>query len=344
MDADDEPMTDQARVDGVHMRSAMEEAAAARCRTSPNPWVGAVVVADGEVVGAGATSPPGGSHAEVVALAAAGGEARGATLYATLEPCCHTGRTGPCTTAILEAGVGRVVVGIVDPDPEVAGRGLTVLEEAGLDVEVGVEADAIAAQLEPYLHHRRTGRPYVVLKLAATLDGRIAAPDGTSAWITGAEARIDVHRLRAESNAVCVGAGTVRADDPELTVRDWPGAGDAGAHDPRRIVLGVVPEGARVRPAVAHDGSLDDLLDDLGADGVLQLLIEGGADVAGRFHRAGLVDRYVVYLAPAILGGDDGRPLFAGPGGPTMADLRRGRFAAVTALGGDLRLDLVLDG
>ena len=303
-----------------------------------------MVVVDGRMVGSGATQPPGGAHAERVALAEAGPAAAGATLYTTLEPCDHEGRTAPCTDAIIGAGVARVVVGIGDPDPEVSGRGIGRLREAGLDVDVGVLEDEVSDTLAPYLHHRRTGRPYVVLKLAATLDGRIAAPDGTSAWITGAEARIDVHRLRAESNAVCVGAGTVRADDPELTVRDWPGAGDAGAHDPRRIVLGVVPEGARVRPAVAHDGSLDDLLDDLGADGVLQLLIEGGADVAGRFHRAGLVDRYVVYLAPAILGGDDGRPLFAGPGGPTMADLRRGRFAAVTALGGDLRLDLVLDG
>jgi diaminohydroxyphosphoribosylaminopyrimidine deaminase/5-amino-6-(5-phosphoribosylamino)uracil reductase len=236
------------------------------------------------------------------------------------------------------------VVGVADPDPDVGGRGLALLREGGVEVVEGVAAAEVVEQLAPYLHQRRTGRPYVVLKLAATLDGRIAAPDGSSAWITGPEARVDAHRLRAESDAVCVGAGTIRLDDPALTVRDWapPGGGLVG--DPRRIVLGHVAEGAGVQPAESHEGSLEDLLDRLGAEGVLQLLVEGGADVAGRFHRAGLVDRYVVYLAPALLGGDDGRPLLAGPGAPTMAELCRGRFASVVAFGDDLRLDLVLDG
>jgi diaminohydroxyphosphoribosylaminopyrimidine deaminase/5-amino-6-(5-phosphoribosylamino)uracil reductase len=181
----------------------------------------------------------------------------------------------------------------------------------------------------------------VVLKLAATLDGRIAAPDGTSRWITGSEARLDVHRLRASCDAICVGAGTIRADDPRLDVRDADGEVEGG-DPPRRVVLGEIPAGARVLPADEYHGGLEGLLDGLGADGVLKLLVEGGADVAGRFHRAGLVDRYVVYLAPALLGGEDGRPLMAGPGAPTMADLRRGRFVAVEVLGDDLRLDLVL--
>ncbi len=329
--------------DATLMARAIEVAGAARYRSSPNPWVGAVVVADGRVVGTGATSPPGGAHAEVVALAEAGEQARGATLYTTLEPCCHDGRTGPCTSAVVDAGIRRVVVGIADPDPDVAGRGLAVLAEDGVDVEVGVGAAEVEEQLQPYLHHRRTGRPYVVLKLAATLDGRIAATDGSSTWITGAEARQDVHRLRAQSDAICVGAGTVRADDPRLTVRDWPGAEAAGARDPRRVVLGRIPEQARVAPAHSHEGPLDGLLSGLGDDGVLQLLVEGGADVAGRFHRAGLVDRYVVYLAPAILGGDDSVPMMAGPGGSTMADVARGRFTSVTPLGDDLRIDMVLD-
>ena len=298
------------------------------------------MVLDGRIVGTGSTQPPGGSHAESVALEAAGPAAAGATLYTTLEPCDHHGRTAPCTDAVIGAGVARVVVGVGDPDPEVSGRGLDRLREAGLAVDVGVLADEVATQLAPYLHHRRTGRPYVVLKLAATLDGRIAAPDGTSRWITGAEARHDVHRLRAASDAVCVGAGTVRADDPRLDVRDMV---DEAAAPPRRVVLGAIPAGARVLPAEEYHGDLDGLLEALGSDGVLQLLVEGGADVAGRFHRAGLVDRYVVYLAPALLGGDDGRPLLAGPGVPTMADLRRGRFVAVEVLGDDLRLDLVLD-
>ena len=326
-----------------YMAAAMEAAATARYRTSPNPWVGAVVVAADRVVGTGATMPPGGAHAEVSALAEAGEAARGSTLYTTLEPCCHQGRTGACVDAVVEAGVERVVIGVEDPDPEVSGEGVAALEAAGIEVEVGLCADAVEEQLCAYLHQRRTGLPYVVLKLAATLDGRTAAPDGTSAWITGTEARRDVHRLRAESDAVCVGAGTVRADDPRLTVRDWSGAADLGATDPRRVVLGSIPEGSRVLPAEGHDGPIRDLLDRLGGEGVLQLLVEGGADVAGRFHRAGLVDRYVVYVAPALLGGDDGRPLLAGPGAPTMGDLRRGRFTSVTPLGADLRLDMVPD-
>ncbi|MBC8364787.1 MAG: bifunctional diaminohydroxyphosphoribosylaminopyrimidine deaminase/5-amino-6-(5-phosphoribosylamino)uracil reductase RibD [Actinobacteria bacterium] len=326
------------------MRAAVAAAASVRHSTSPNPWVGAVVVADGSVVGTGATSPPGGPHAEIHALAEAGDAARGATLYVTLEPCDHRGRTGPCTEAILGAGIVRAVVGVADPDPEVVGRGLARLREGGVEVVEGIAAADVAEQLAAYLHQRRTGRPYVVLKLASTLDGRIAAPDGSSTWITGPEARADAHRLRAESDAVCVGAGTVRSDDPALTIRDWSPPGGGPAEDPRRIVLGPVPEGARVQPAESHEGPLEDLLGRLGGEGVLQLLVEGGADVAGRFHRAGLVDRYVVYVAPALLGGDDGRPLLAGPGAPTMVELRRGRFASVVALGDDLRLDLVLEG
>jgi diaminohydroxyphosphoribosylaminopyrimidine deaminase/5-amino-6-(5-phosphoribosylamino)uracil reductase len=174
-----------------------------------------------------------------------------------------------------------------------------------------------------------------VVKLAASLDGRTAAPDGTSQWITGDAARADAHRLRAESDAVLVGAGTVRADDPSLTVRHVEGT------DPLRVVLGRAPEGARVLPALELDGDLGDVLDALGGKGVLQLLVEGGATVAGAFHRAGLVDRYVVYLAPALFGGDDARGLFAGPGAATMAEVWRGRITGVRRLGDDLRIDLV---
>ena len=324
------------------MRAALAAAGALHRRTAPNPRVGAVVVANGRIVGSGATQPPGGAHAERVALSEAGPAAAGATVYTTLEPCDHEGRTAPCTDAIIGADVARVVVGVGDPDPEVSGRGLESLRRAGLVVEVGVLADEVTDALAAYLHHRRTGRPFVVLKLAATLDGRIAAPDGSSRWITGPEARLDVHSLRASCDAICVGAGTVRADDPRLDVRDADGRVADGEDPPRRVVLGAIPAGARVLPAEEYHGDLDGLLDGLGADGVLKLLVEGGADVAGRFHRAGLVDRYVVYLAPALLGGDDGRPLMAGPGAPTMADLRRGRFVATEVLGDDLRVDLVL--
>jgi diaminohydroxyphosphoribosylaminopyrimidine deaminase / 5-amino-6-(5-phosphoribosylamino)uracil reductase len=313
------------------MGRALQLAAGVRTTTSPNPWVGCVIEPGGFE---GATQPPGGPHAEVVALAAAAGRAGGATLYATLEPCAHTGRTPPCVDAILAAGIARVVLGVEDPDPHVRGAGIRRLREAGVEVDVGCREDEVRRQLAPYLKHRSTGRPWVVLKLAATLDGRTAAPDGTSQWITGEQARADAHRLRAESDAVIVGAGTVRADDPALTVRHAEG------NDPLRVVLGHAPPNAAVLPAIELQGDLGDVLDDLGRRGVVQALVEGGATVAGAFHRAGLVDRYVLYLAPALAGGDDGRPLFAGPGAPTIDDLWRGRIVSVDRLGDDLRVEV----
>lgn len=329
-----------AAIDEQHMAQAIALAAAARTRTAPNPWVGVVLATSDDERHGGATEPPGGRHAEVVALdaaRAAGSPTVGATAYTTLEPCAHTGRTGPCADALVEAGVARVVVGVLDPDTHVAGRGVERLRAAGVAVDVGCREDEVTAQLAPYLHHRRTGRPYVVLKLAATLDGRTAAADGTSQWITGPEARADAHRLRAESQAIVVGAGTVVADDPTLTTRLVDGP------DPRRVVLGRVSDGARVHPCTEWteaDGDLVALLDRLGADGVLQVLVEGGAAVAGSFHRAGLVDRYVLYLAPALAGGDDAPGLFRGPGVASVGDLWRGEVAAVTSLGADLRVDV----
>ena len=286
---------------------------------------------------AGATAPPGGPHAEVQALAAAGGAARGATLYVTLEPCAHHGRTPPCSDAIIAAGVARVVVGIEDPDERVAGRGIAALRAAGIDVTVGVAGDEVAEQLAPYLKHRTTGQPWVVLKMAASLDGRTAAPDGTSRWITGEAARRDVHRLRAQSDAVLVGAGTVRADDPALTVRLDDGI---EREQPLRVVLGQAPAGAKVRPALELSGELGDVLAELGRRGVLQLLVEGGATVAHDFHAAGLVDRYVLYLAPVLFGGDDGRPIFAGPGAGTIGDVWKGRLVSIEQLGEDLRVEV----
>src|SRR3954454_14831160 len=319
------------------MRQAIAAAAAVRTTTAPNPWVGAALVTDDGRIFTGATRPPGGAHAEIEVLRAAGDSARGASLYVTLEPCSHHGRTGPCADAVIVAGVARVVVAIEDPDEQVAGRGIARLREAGVDVRVGTCRDEVTEQLRPYLKHRRTGRPYVVLKLASTLDGRTAAPDGTSQWITGPEARTDAHRLRAESDAVLVGAGTVRADDPSLTVRHV----DAPGGDPLRVVLGHAPADAKIQPALELTGDLDAVLDKLGGMGVLQLLVEGGAQVAHDFHAAGLVDRYVIYLAPALMGGDDGRGLFAGPGAATINDMWRGRIVNVARLGEDLRVEVV---
>ena len=322
------------------MRRALALAASARMRTSPNPWVGAVVVTADGVSFEGATAPPGGPHAEVVALRAAGELSRGATLYTTLEPCAHHGRTPPCTGAIVASGVARVVVAILDPDPQVSGRGVAELRDRGVTVDVGVGADEASELLAPYLKHRLTGRPWVVLKLAATLDGRIAAPDGTARWLTGDEARADAHRLRALSDAVLVGAATVRADDPELTVR----VGPVPEHQPLRVVLGHAPDGARVHPALELSGPPDHVLDELGAKGVLQVLVEGGATVAHAFHRAGLVDRYVLYFAPALFGGDDAVPMFRGTGAPRVDDLWRGRVVSVTQLGADVRVELAPGG
>jgi diaminohydroxyphosphoribosylaminopyrimidine deaminase / 5-amino-6-(5-phosphoribosylamino)uracil reductase len=325
----------------THMERALSLAASVQGLTAPNPWVGCVLeLPDGRIV-EGRTHPPGGAHAEADALAQVSGRAEGATAYVTLEPCSHHGRTPPCADALIAAGVRRVVIGIEDPDPAVAGRGIAALRTAGVDVEVGRCADRVTDQLLAYLTHRRTGRPFVILKLASTLDGRTAAPDLTSRWITGPEARADVHRLRSRCDAVLVGAGTVRADDPELTVREVESPLPGTAFEPLRVVLGHAPPDARVHPALELSGDLHDVLDELGRRGVVQLLVEGGATVAGAFHRAGLVDRYAIYLAPALFGGDDALPLFTGPAAPSIESLWRGRIVGVAHLGDDLRIDLV---
>jgi diaminohydroxyphosphoribosylaminopyrimidine deaminase/5-amino-6-(5-phosphoribosylamino)uracil reductase len=313
------------------LRRAVELGESVRGTTSPNPWVGCVVEGGFE----GATQPPGGAHAEIVALRAAGARARGATMWVTLEPCAHQGRTPPCTDAIIDAGIARVVVGMTDPDANVSGRGVAQLRAAGIDVDV-VDAPDVAEQLGAYVKHRRTGRPWIVLKVASSLDGRTAAPDGTSQWITSDEARLDAHQLRTISDAVIVGAGTVRADDPALTVRDADGA---VTREPLRVVLGAAPPGARVHPCVEMTGDLGPILDELGRRGVVQAMVEGGATVAAQFHAERLVDRYVAYLAPTLFGGDDGAGWFRGPGAATIADAWRGRIVSVRTVGPDLRVE-----
>lgn len=332
-------MSTDTNTDTDQMTRALALGASVRAVTPPNPWVGCVLQVVGGSTFDGATEAAGGRHAEAVALdaaRAAGVDTAGATAWVTLEPCSHDGRTPPCADALIAAGVARVVIALEDPDERVAGQGLEHLRAAGVEVLVGTSAREAARQLAPYLHHRRTGRPFVVLKLASSLDGRTAAPDGTSQWITGEAARADAHTLRAESDAVLVGAGTVRADDPSLTVRDAP----APRGDPSRVVLGKAPDGARVHPCLERTGPLEAVLDELGALGHLQLLVEGGATVAHDFHAAGLVDRYVLYLAPALFGGDDSRGTFAGRGAPTISEIWRGHIRSVTELGADLRIDL----
>ena len=316
------------------MRLAVDTACTARLRSRPNPWVGAVVVAQNGEVFTGATLEPGNAHAEIVALNAAAHHAQGSTLFSTLEPCNHTGRTGPCTQAIIDAGVSRVVVGTLDPDSKVSGSGVQQLRNAGLTVDVGVLEQEVKQQLAAYLHHRATGRPFVVLKMASTIDGRIAAADGSSKWITGETARKRVHQLRAESDAIVVGAGTVRADDPSLTVRDAEGP------SPRRIVLGTIDASAKVHPCTQWTGTLPDLLDTLGKEGVVQLLVEGGARVAASFHRELLINQYIMHIAPVIAGGDNAAGVFAGPAASTMADMWRGRIVSTTNLDGDIEIIL----
>lgn len=311
-------------------------------RTSPNPPVGAVVLDhDGVVVGEGATSPPGSPHAEIVALAAAGPRAAGGTVLSTLEPCAHTGRTGPCTAALIDAGVAQVVYAVADPTP--AGGGGDILRAAGVDVRSGrYAAEAAAGALRPWLFAVAHGRPFVTWKYAATLDGRIAAADGSSRWITGEAARADVHRLRAESDAVVIGSGTALTDDPQLTDRR------AGAdHQPLRVVLdrrGRTPSRARVNDDAAETLHLDShdpgqalkVLHDLG---VRSVLLEGGPTLAGAFVEAGLVDLVVGYLAPALLG--DGPAALGAAGMSTISQALRLDVVDLRMVGADVRVTAV---
>lgn len=324
------------------MRRAVALAARGLGATSPNPVVGCVVLGEtGETVGEGHHERAGGPHAEVVALAVAGERARGGTAVVTLEPCAHTGRTGPCTDALQRAGIHRVVFAVADPDP-VAGGGALALQDAGVEVVGGMLAREAELGNEAWLHAVRTGRPFVTWKYAASLDGRVAAADGSSRWITGPTARADVHRLRAECDAVLVGVGTVLADDPHLTVRDADGA--LASRQPLRVVLdrrGRTPAYARVTDGTAQTLVTADeparVLAALHARGIRSVLVEGGGLVAGSFVAAGLVDRVVGYVAPALIGGD-GLAVLAGPGAPDINAVRRLRLDDVTRLGSDIRL------
>ncbi|MCH1512806.1 MAG: bifunctional diaminohydroxyphosphoribosylaminopyrimidine deaminase/5-amino-6-(5-phosphoribosylamino)uracil reductase RibD [Acidimicrobiales bacterium] len=324
------------------MDRAIENGNSVRLISPPNPWVGAVLLSQNGSIYDGATRPVGYEHAEIVCLAAAADSAKGGTLYTTLEPCSHSGNTPPCTDAIIAAGVSKVVVGVIDPDINVNGKGIATLRSAGIEVSTGIKNEEIEEQLAPYLHHRRTGRPYVVVKVAATLDGRIAAPDGTSQWITSPLARAEGHRLRAYSDAVCVGAGTVRVDNPRLTVRDWsPALGGEGLSNPLRVVLGDIPADALIHPCIKMEGEIGGILIELGKRDILQLLVEGGANTIHRFHEVRMVNRYEIFLATAFTGGNDSFPIFSGLGVTTVKDLWRGEIVNLSQIDNDIHVTIV---
>jgi len=343
-----------------YMRRAIELARKGRGFTSPNPMVGAVVAKDGRIVGEGYHQAAGQPHAEVNALDDAGEEARGATLYVTLEPCNHTGRTPPCTARIIRSGIETVVSAMADPNPRVTGGGHAALEAHGIRVHRGVCEKEARRLNEAFVKYICTGRPFVTVKCAATLDGRIATRTGDARWVTGPDSRLHVHRLRHAVDGILVGINTVRADDPSLTTR-LPADVQPDPRDPVRIILDThlsIPENARIlrldseavtliicadvvpdekRAAIEsakvrvvpvetdEDGRihLDGLMERLGAEQITSLLIEGGSRVIASAFAAGIVDRAMFFYAPKILGGDDGVPVCAGPGRDSMADCIR---------------------
>jgi diaminohydroxyphosphoribosylaminopyrimidine deaminase/5-amino-6-(5-phosphoribosylamino)uracil reductase len=325
------------------MRLAIEHAERVKGATYPNPPVGAVILDPaGEVVGVGGTEPTGGPHAEVVALRRAGGLAKGGTALVTLEPCNHHGRTPPCVDALVAAGVSRVVYGVADPNPEARG-GAARLAESGVEVVSGVLTDVVArGTLREWLHKQRTGLPHVTLKFAASVDGRSAAADGTSQWITGEAARADVHRRRAMADAIVVGTGTVFADDPALTARLPDGS--LADRQPLRVVVGereisaeatILNDDSRTMLIRTHDPhevikALADRTD---------VLLEGGPTLAGAFLRAGLVDRILAYVAPILLGGPV--TVIDDVGVSNIGKALRWKFDGIEQIGPDLLLSLV---
>jgi diaminohydroxyphosphoribosylaminopyrimidine deaminase/5-amino-6-(5-phosphoribosylamino)uracil reductase len=314
------------------MRLALAEAEKGRGRTHPNPVVGALVVRGSRIISRGHHQRAGGPHAEVVALRKAGARARGADLYVTLEPCNHRGRTPPCTEAILASGVKRVFYGSDDPNPLVEGHGARRLRRAGLTVAGGVLRAQCDASNEQWFKFITTGLPWVVLKAAVTLDGKLATRAGDSKWISSEESRALVHEWRNQLDAVLVGAGTVRADDPRLTVRGVP-----GGRNPVRVVLGTPPKEARLLrepgETIAAGGPLKRVLRDLAARGLSSVLVEGGARVHGEFLRTGLWDELRLFVAPKIFGRD--ALSWAG-----LAEAREAELRSVTRVGPDVLLTL----
>jgi diaminohydroxyphosphoribosylaminopyrimidine deaminase / 5-amino-6-(5-phosphoribosylamino)uracil reductase len=358
--------------DSGFMRRALELAARARGLTSPNPMVGAVLVRKGMVVGEGCHWRAGGPHAEIEALGAAGTAAAGATLYITLEPCAHHGRTPPCAPVVVRARVARVVAAMVDPNPLVAGRGLNILRDAGIDVDVGLLGAEAAALNRAFATAMRERRPHVTLKAGMTLDGRIADLHGVSQWITGEPARRHAHRMRAESDAIVVGVGTVLRDDPRLDVRleaPWPReplrvvldsaartpptARVLHAGDPARTLVVVTPAappdrvrglaaaGASIVDVAARDGRVDvvAVLSYLFDRDVRAVLVEGGGEVHASFLDAEVVDRVAMFVAPTLLGGRQAVGAIGGRGRELKNAVRLAPPMTATPLGDDLLIE-----
>lgn len=349
------------------MDRARELAERGRYTAAPNPLVGVVIARDGKVIGEGWHARAGLEHAEAAALSSNGTDARGASMYVTLEPCNHHGRTPPCTEAIVRAGISRVVVGHLDPDPRMRGRSVRILREAGVEVTV-LNDPAFERQNEQFFHYMNTGLPFVHLKLAATLDGRIAASGGESKWITGEAARRRAHALRAEAGAVLVGAGTARTDDPSLTARDVPDQpppvtrivldpsltldpesrlarsaaearvlvfADKTALDGRQKRLETLGVEVVATPRGEYGMDLGYVLEDIGSRGIRGVLVEGGGDTAGRFLRDGLVDKMTVFYAPKVLGAE-GVPMIGALGLTSVQDAPRFSVSGMEPLDDDL--------
>lgn len=365
-----------------YMRAALALALKAKGRTSPNPLVGAVIIRDGRIVGRGYHACAGAPHAEIMALEEAGSEAAGATLYVNLEPCCHWGRTPPCTPALIQRGIARVVVGMVDPNPLVSGKGIGELRQAGIQVEVGLLEEEAHRINEAFIKYITTGRPFVILKSAVSLDGKIATVSRRSRWITGDRSRLEVHKLRDQVDAILVGIETILTDDPQLTTRlggrggrdAWKvivdsrlriplearvfktgvagqgrGAGEQESRGPGVIIATTArapqekarqleKKGARVLRVGDCDGRVDlvDLMGELGRQGVVSLLIEGGAEVNASALQAGLVDKVVFFIAPLLIGGGGAPGAIGGQGFPTLEEAVRLERLEVKRLEPDL--------
>ncbi|HVN71179.1 MAG TPA: bifunctional diaminohydroxyphosphoribosylaminopyrimidine deaminase/5-amino-6-(5-phosphoribosylamino)uracil reductase RibD [Desulfomonilia bacterium] len=353
--------------DVIYMHQAVELARKTMGRTAPNPSVGAVVVKDGQIVGMGFHPKAGLPHAEIYALEEAGDKAKGATLYVTLEPCNHYGKTPPCTEAVIKAGISRVVAGTLDPNPIVAGKGVMRLKEAGITVDVGVCGDECKELISWYATWLEKGRPFVILKAAITLDGRIAASTGDSQWISSEESRLHVHELRNRVDGVLVGIGTVLKDDPLLTCRI------EGGRDPLRIILDplltvprdakclgpgvyvftakplesgkeIMERGARVvriEPDASGILPWDAILEYLGKMGLHAVMVEGGSGVYSSLLKSALVDKLIFFIAPKILGG--GMPLVNWGSPLKIADALKIVITKVESLGGDILVEGVLE-